>query len=110
MLQLLIDPSKFNFTATDEDRLGSGGAGEVFRGTYADEPVAVKIFHSTRSARYWTVNWLMRSLGGHLHEPGLAVYPCSSWPGLAAMGGGFTQCCSVCSDEELLLDTLGGTA
>ena len=48
---MLIVKSEFQFQINDSSRLGSGGAGEVFLGTYKKEPVAVKTFHSTRNAR-----------------------------------------------------------
>lgn len=41
----------FVFNPSDENRLGSGGAGEVFLGMYKKEKVAVKRFHSTLESR-----------------------------------------------------------
>ncbi|XP_078364681.1 leucine-rich repeat serine/threonine-protein kinase 1-like isoform X2 [Oculina patagonica] len=47
---LLADPSQFKFEARESQRIGGGGSGEVYRGTYRDEAVAVKTFHSTTQA------------------------------------------------------------
>lgn len=47
---LLVDPSQFKFEASESQRIGGGGSGEVFRGTYRSETVAVKTFHSTAQA------------------------------------------------------------
>lgn len=45
--QLLVEQSKFKFEPRESQKIGGGGSGEVYRGTYRDETVAVKIFHST---------------------------------------------------------------
>lgn len=47
---LLVDPSQFKFEARESQRIGGGGSGEVYHGTYRNEAVAVKTFHSTTQA------------------------------------------------------------
>ena len=47
---LLVDLSQFKFEASESQRIGGGGSGEVYRGTYRNEAVAVKTFHSTAQA------------------------------------------------------------
>ena len=44
----LVDPSQFKFEARETKKIGGGGSGEVYHGTYRDEDVAVKTFHSTK--------------------------------------------------------------
>ena len=44
----LVDHSQFKFEALESQRIGSGGSGEVYRGFYRNEAVAVKTFHSTK--------------------------------------------------------------
>ena len=39
------------FNTSEENRLGSGGAGEVFLGLYKKQKVAVKRFYSSNAAR-----------------------------------------------------------
>ena len=39
------------FNPSEENRLGSGGAGEVFLGMYKKEKVAVKRFYSSNGTR-----------------------------------------------------------
>ena len=39
------------FNPTDENRLGSGGAGEVFLAMYKKQKVAVKRFYSSNDTR-----------------------------------------------------------
>ena len=41
----------FVFNPSEENRLGSGGAGEVFLGMYKKEKVAVKRFYSSNGTR-----------------------------------------------------------
>ena len=48
---LLIDTDKFEFEPIESNRLGEGGAGEVYKGSYRDVPVAIKRFHATRNTR-----------------------------------------------------------
>lgn len=48
---LMMDSSQFKFKPSEAQRIGGGGSGEVFRGTYRNETVAVKTFHSTTQAR-----------------------------------------------------------
>ncbi|XP_028406855.1 leucine-rich repeat serine/threonine-protein kinase 1-like [Dendronephthya gigantea] len=47
--ELLIDRNVFLYNPTDENRLGSGGAGEVFLGIYKKQKVAVKRFYSSNN-------------------------------------------------------------
>ena len=49
---LVIDPTKFIFTPSEETRLGEGGAGGVYRGGYKGNEVAVKQFHSATKSKY----------------------------------------------------------
>ena len=49
---MVLDKEKFDFEASDETRLGTGGAGEVYKAFYDGNPIAVKKFHSTKNARY----------------------------------------------------------
>lgn len=44
--QLLVDQTQFKFDPRESHKIGGGGSGEVYRGSYRDETVAVKIFHS----------------------------------------------------------------
>lgn len=45
--QLLVEETQFNFDPRESQKIGGGGSGEVYRGSYRNETVAVKMFHST---------------------------------------------------------------
>ena len=49
---MVLDKAKFEFEANDETKLGTGGAGEVYKAVYDGNPIAVKKFHSSSNARY----------------------------------------------------------
>ncbi len=48
---LLLAKRQLDFEPSERNRLGGGGAGEVFRAFYKGEQIAVKRFHSTKSSR-----------------------------------------------------------
>eukprot|EP00794_Sanderia_malayensis_P013704 gene13704-15131_t len=48
---MLLAKNQLDFNPSDTNRLGGGGAGEVFKASYKGEVVAVKRFHSTRQSR-----------------------------------------------------------
>lgn len=48
--ELLIDGKFLTFNPVEENRLGAGGAGEVFLGTYKKQRVAIKRFYSTKES------------------------------------------------------------
>lgn len=49
---MVLDRCKFVFEPNDESKLGTGGAGEVYKGIYDGIPIAVKKFHSSKTSRY----------------------------------------------------------
>ncbi len=48
---LLLDKFQLDFVPSEHNRLGGGGAGEVFRAMYKGEQIAIKRFHSTKQSR-----------------------------------------------------------
>ena len=53
---MVLDQANFDFEANEEMRLGTGGAGEVYRAVYDGNPIAVKRFHSSKNSRYYFIN------------------------------------------------------
>lgn len=49
---MVLDKAKLEFEASDETKLGTGGAGEVYKAVYDGNPIAIKKFHSSNSSRY----------------------------------------------------------
>lgn len=49
---LELDKSKLDFEPNEESKLGTGGAGEVYKAVYDGIPIAIKRFHSVKNARY----------------------------------------------------------
>ena len=43
----ILDEDSLIFNMADESKLGEGGAGGVYKGTYKGERVAVKLLHSS---------------------------------------------------------------
>ena len=69
---LLIDRKQLDFQPTEKNKLGGGGAGEVYKAWYRGQPLAIKIFHSSKLSRSANIYSCLDNLGWELYVPWFA--------------------------------------